>query len=82
MESRWPAVRITYDRVADAATIYLTGDIGPGGAPKSLMCDLEVDEGAVILLLDDGDRIVGIEVLGASGLLPTELLDAADGRGQ
>ena len=68
------AVRISYDRDTDAATIYLVDDIGPGGAPGSAMCDLEVQGGAVILLLSEGGRLVGIEVLGASRLLPSQLL--------
>lgn len=71
-------VRITYDRVADAATIHLLGEIGPGGAPRSMMCDLELRDGAVILLLSDDQHVVGIEVLGASRLLPAEVLDEAD----
>ena len=68
------AVRISYDPDSDAAMIFLTGDIAPGGAPRSAMCDLEVQEAAVILLLSEADRLVGIEVLGASKLLPPELL--------
>ncbi len=34
-------MRITYDPTADAATVYLLDEIAPGGAPRSLMCDLE-----------------------------------------
>src|SRR4051812_33570229 len=60
------SVRITYDQQSDAATIHLAGDIPSGGAPRSLMTDLEVKEGAVILLLNADDQLVGIEVLGAS----------------
>jgi uncharacterized protein YuzE len=47
---------------------------GGGGAPKSVLCDLEVQGGAVLLLLDEGEQLVGIEVLGASKILPSELL--------
>jgi uncharacterized protein YuzE len=72
------AVRITYDPVADAATIYLANKIEQGAAPRSLMCDLEVLEGAVILLLSDDEQLVGIEVLGASHLLPAQVLDSAE----
>ena len=71
------AVRITYDRHTDAATIHLVDDIGPGGAPRSMMCDLEIQEGAVILLLSESEQLVGLEVLGASKLLPRQLLDEA-----
>ena len=71
------AVRITYEKASDAATIYLLDQIGPGVAPRSMMCELEIREGAVILLLGHDDRLVGIEVLGASKLLPSQLLEAA-----
>ena len=71
------AVRITYDSESDAATVYLVDEIGPGGAPRSIMCDLEVREGAVILLLSEEDRLVGIESLGARKLLPRQLLEEA-----
>lgn len=70
-------MRLTYDPQADAAFVYLVDEIGPGQAPRSLICDLEIQEGAVILLLNNDDRVVGIEVLGASRLLPPEILQSA-----
>ena len=71
------AMRITYDEASDAATIYLVESIGSGGAPRSIMCDFEVSGGAVILLLSAADELVGIEVLGASKILPAQLLAGA-----
>jgi hypothetical protein len=38
------------------------------------MCDLDVEQGAVILLLSPEDRLVGLEILGASRVLPSEVL--------
>ena len=70
-------MRITYDRESDAATIYLVGDYAPGGAPRSMLCDLEIKGGAVIRLLNEDEQLVGIEVLGACNLLPGELLAEA-----
>jgi uncharacterized protein YuzE len=67
-------MRLSYDEESDAATIYIANEIAPGGAPRSVMCDLEVRDGAVILLLDEDDRLVGIEVLGASRVLPPTVL--------
>jgi uncharacterized protein YuzE len=64
-------MRISYDPVADAATIQFLEDTG---LQHSLMCDLEVDQGAVIAILNSDDQLVGIEVLGARKLLPPELL--------
>lgn len=70
-------MRITYDPEADAAAVYLVDEIAAGGAPKSLMCDLELRNGAVILLLSEDEQLLGIEVLGASRLLPSEVLSSA-----
>ncbi len=71
------AMRITYDKASDAATVYLADDIPTGGAPRSVLCDLEISHGAVILLLSADQQLVGIEVLGASRILPNQLLAAA-----
>lgn len=67
-------MRLTYDPEADAAFVYLVDRIGPGEAPRSMICDLEIEQGAVILLFNKDDEIVGLEVLGASRLLPEEIL--------
>jgi hypothetical protein len=61
-------------------SFFFGDDIAPGGAPHSLMCDLEIREGAVSLLLDDEERLVGIELLGASRLLPESVLAPAPRR--
>ena len=49
-----------------AAFIYLVDQIESGQVARSEMSDLEIERGAVILLLDAADRLLGIEVLGAS----------------
>lgn len=69
-------MRMKYDGDADAAFIYFVEQVPPGGVARSEMCDLEVSEGAVILLLDEDDRVLGIEVLGASRLLPPQVLES------
>lgn len=74
-------MRLTYDPDADAAFVVLVDEIPPGGAPRSHMCDLEVREGAVILLLDADGRLLGLELLGASRLLPPAVLASAAGSG-
>lgn len=71
-------MRFTYDPDADAAFVYIVDLIHPGQAARSEMCDLEIREGAVILVLDADERIIGIELLGASRLVPKEVLDRAD----
>jgi hypothetical protein len=67
-------MRIKLDRAADSAFILLGDEIIPGGAPRSVLCDLDVEQGAVILLLSPEDRLVGLEILGASRVLPPEVL--------
>jgi len=68
---------VTFDAEADAAFVYLDGDIPPGGAPRSEICDVEIEGGAVILLFSPDDRLVGIEILGASRLLTPQTLAKA-----
>ena len=43
-------MKISYDRIADASFVYLEGEIPPGGAVRSEICNLDIEEGAVILL--------------------------------
>jgi uncharacterized protein YuzE len=68
-------MRVTYDPEADAAFVYLT-KIGAGGAASSQMLDRYIDQGAIIAVFDHDEHLVGIEVLGASRVLPREVLDA------
>ena len=68
------AMRISYDPAADAALIRL---VEHSGHQRSLMCDIEFDEAAVVLIMDEKDKLVGIEVLGAKRMLPPELLDTS-----
>jgi uncharacterized protein YuzE len=70
-------LRLTYDPQADAAFIYIVEEIAPGEASRSFMCDLEVSEGAVILVTDADQGLLGIEVLGASRLLPASVIASA-----
>ena len=67
-------MRVTYDPKADASFIFIGDDIPPSGAPESHICDLEVQDASVIVLLSGDRRLVGFEVLGASRLLPPEVL--------
>lgn len=71
-------MRIRLDPKADAAFVMLVDDLPVGGAPKSVMCDLDIDQGAVILLLSAEDRLMGLEILGASRVLPPEVIANAE----
>jgi len=64
---------ISYDKIADAAYIYV--DVpGPGKAVKTYCCDpIEID-GMINLDFDAAGRLIGIEVLGASSKLSPDVL--------
>ncbi len=70
-------MRITFDPAADAAMIYLVDRVPDGGVARSEVCDVEFIGGAVILDLDADDRLLAIEVLGASKLLPADVVAQA-----
>lgn len=74
-------MRVTYDREADAAYLYLVDRIGAGGVARTESVDLAPDahtlEEDVNLDLDAEGRLIGVEVLAASARLSPELLRAA-----
>ncbi len=74
MEREVP-IRVTLDREADAAFIYLA-DEPELGWRHGLTVPLVVEEyGAMVNLdFDDDGRLIGLEVLGASGTLAQKLL--------
>ena len=82
-------MRVTYDPEADAGYIALR-EIESGGAKHTVaLGELEPDAaglealGSIILDFDGEERLIGIEVLTASEVLPPELLREAEppGRG-
>jgi uncharacterized protein YuzE len=68
-------MRLTHDSEADAAKIYLVDSIEPGGVARSCVCDVEMMDCSVILDFDATDKLIGIELPGASKLLPSVLLE-------
>lgn len=67
-------MNLRYDADADAAYIQLAHEIGAGGVAKTYPCDpLEVG-GMINLDFDAAGRLVGVEVLDASKMLPPEAL--------
>jgi len=74
-------VRIRFDPEADAATIALLDPVPDGAVVESHVCDLDVTGAAVVLDRDESGHLVQIEILGATTLLPSVVLDAADRAG-
>ena len=67
-------MRMEYDSEADAAYVYFQDDIPAGAVARTISVDPQAIKGMVNLDLDDEGRIVGLEVLDASKLLPFEFL--------
>jgi uncharacterized protein YuzE len=71
-------VKLTVDRDVDAAYISLVESIGVGGVKKTYSCDPREVNGMINLDFDAEGRLIGIEVLDASRLLPETLLDEGE----
>lgn len=67
-------MKIEYDRSVDAAYISLGPEIGVAGVFQTYACDPVEVGGQINLDFDEGGRLIGIEVLDASKILPEELL--------
>jgi uncharacterized protein YuzE len=69
-------MRVALDRVADAASLYLV-EVPPGGVAKTYSCDpLQVD-GHINLHFDVEGRLLEVEVIPASKILPEEVINNA-----
>lgn len=68
-------MKLSYDRIVDAAYIQIATDIAAGGVARTYSCDPLEIEGEINLDFDAGGRLIGIEVLDASKKLPRELLE-------
>jgi uncharacterized protein YuzE len=70
-------MKITYDSGADAAYIHLSS-IQPGGVAKTYTCDPIETDSMINLDFDVEGRLVGIDVMSASKVLPPEVLKNAE----
>jgi uncharacterized protein YuzE len=66
-------LKIEYDKSVDAAYINLI-PAQPGAATRTYACDPEEVGGQIQLDFDAAGRLIGIEVLDASHLLPAAAL--------
>lgn len=70
------SLEIQYDPEADAAYIYV---VSPGPGPVQILartkfCDVGLEGSSIIVGFDGANGLVGIEILGASKVLPASLL--------
>lgn len=72
------SIELIHDSDADAARINFVSAIQTGVVEKSHVCDIELANCSVVLDFDAKDHLVGIEILGASRLLPEQTLREAD----
>ena len=70
-------MKITYDRSADAAYIYLK-EADPEDFGHTYPCDPIAVSGQINLDFDKNKRLIGIEILDAGKKLPEELLGIAE----
>jgi len=73
-------MRVTYDRSADAAYIYLSNEIDTKVAP-TIPSDLTMLDAMINLDFDAEGVLIGIEVMDASGRLPASVLTDAESPG-
>lgn len=66
-------MRLEYDADVDAAYLYVADEIPLGGVATTVAVDPADINGQVNIDLDADGRIIGIEVLDASRLLPQAL---------
>ena len=71
-------MRVTYDASIDAAYIYLADEIEPGAVRQTFPCEPEKVRGSVNLDFDAAGRLLGLEILNASVVLPGEVLRKAE----
>jgi uncharacterized protein YuzE len=65
------ALRMTYDRDADAAYIYVSDPIEPGGSVHNVIMDHDLKGTAIVGDFDRDGHLLGIELLGVARLLRT-----------
>jgi uncharacterized protein YuzE len=66
-------MRVTYDKDADAAYIYFHSPARSGESARTVPLSDVLPE-IIVLDFDREDRLIGMEVLDASRLLPPEFL--------
>ena len=76
MSRRREDVEITYDEQANAAFIYVR-PIATGAEQEFSVLDDYVENASIIASYSSDGKLLGIEILGADRVLPTELIGVA-----
>ena len=63
-------MKVTYDKEADAAYIYIKGDIKKGEVKNTVSMNDNI-----ILDFDTNKKLIGIEILSASTVVPKKAVD-------
>lgn len=71
-------MRVTYDKQANAAYIYIASEILPGSIQETYTCNPVEVGGEINLDFDNQGKLVGIEILNADKKLPMEVLEIAE----
>ncbi|MFF2014110.1 DUF2283 domain-containing protein [Streptomyces sp. NPDC058195] len=71
-------VRVTYDKTANAAYVYLTDPQVRTKSSRMYPCDPVEVGGMINLDFDEQGRLIGIEVLAANSKLPEYLLESSE----
>lgn len=72
------SLKITYDRIANAANIYLMPEYYGKHVSYTYLCDPSEIHGMIYLDFDEDGKLTGIEIIDADKFLHKELLDMAD----
>jgi hypothetical protein len=74
------SVLLTHDPIGDIAYLYLRPQTSRDEIARSDIAGVETPEASLIVLnFDDYDRLLSVKMLGASKLLPPELLEHRPG---
>ncbi|WAZ26819.1 DUF2283 domain-containing protein [Streptomyces cinnabarinus] len=71
-------LRVTYDKTANAAYVYLTDPQVRTKSSRMYPCEPVEVGGMINLDFDEQGRLIGIEVLDASSKLPEYLLESSE----
>lgn len=67
-------MRFSYDPDADAAFLYLVDEVAFGEAKRSRFVPIKMKGASIMVVLDENDRALGVEFLGARTQLTPALI--------